>query len=172
MPPGPPRPPGAPTGPPPAAPPGRGPTPASLAAAPGQLHTPPPLLYIDPAKAAKIRQQVTTPPDPAKLPWTPLQKVDAEAAARAVEAAEKRRQASSPTSEASGPVRSAFSSTPSPVTGGGLFGAPRDGGASSGGTSTPRFGAPESRPAAGGGTRTGNQALADAIAKRMQQKGQ
>lgn len=115
---------------------------------------------------------MTTPPDPAKLPWTPLPKVDADAAARAVEAAEKRRQANAPPSETAGPVRSAFSSTPSSsVTGGGLFGAPRDGGPS-GGAPAPRFGAPESRPAAGGGTRTGNQALADAIAKRMQQKGQ
>lgn len=121
---------------------------------------------------ATVRQQIHAGPDPGKLPWTPLPKVDAEAAAKAVEAAEKRRQASMPASETAGPVRSAFSSTPTAITGGtgGLFGASRD--AASGGTSAPRFGAPESRPAGGGGGRSGNQSLADALAKKVQQKGQ
>jgi hypothetical protein len=139
------------------------------------LHVPPPILYVSPQKVAAARQQVTGPPDAAKLPWTPLPKVDADAAAKAVEAAEKRRQAASPTSEIAGPVRSAFSSTPTAVTGGtsGLFGASREISGGSGG-STSRFGAPEGKPAAsaGGGGRTGNQSLADSLAKKIQQKGQ
>jgi hypothetical protein len=137
------------------------------------LHVPPPILFLSPQKIAAIRQQIAGPPDGGKLPWTPLPKVDAEAAAKAVEAAEKRRQAANPSSEASGPVRSAFSSTPTAVTGGtsGLFGASRD--SASGGTSPPRFGAPDSKPAAsGGGGRTGNQSLADSLARKVQQKGQ
>ncbi len=135
---------------------------------------PVPVLFMPAARVAAVRQAIAGPPDAARLPWSPLPKVDADAAAKAVEVAEKRRQAAAPTSEMSGPVRSAFSSTPTAVTGGGggLFGASRDANNPPSGGSNPRFGAPESKPAGAGGGRTGNQALADALAKKMQQKGQ
>ncbi len=134
---------------------------------------PPPLLFVRPATVTQVRQQIAGPPDPKKLPWNPLPKVDAQAAAKVVDDMEKKKQASVSSSDLSGPVRSAFSSQ-STVTGGlaGLF-AGRDAG-STGGTAAPapKFGAPDTPKPAGGGARTGNQALADAIARKLQQKGQ
>lgn len=134
---------------------------------------PPPLLFVRPEVVTQVRQQIAGPPDPKKLPWNPLPKVDPEAAARVVDDMEKKKQAAVSSSDLSGPVRSAFSSQ-STVTGGlaGLF-AGREAG-STGGTPapTPKFGAPETPKPAGGGARTGNQALADAIARRLQQRGQ
>lgn len=157
---------------PPVGPPGRGPAPLPPAPQPGHLHAPPPLLFVRPALVTQVRQQIAGPPDPKKLPWNPLPKVDAEAAAKVVDDMEKKKQASISSSDLSGPVRSAFSSQ-STVTGGlaGLF-AGREGGSPGTPPTTPKFGAPETPKPAGGGNRTGNQALADAIARKLQQRGQ
>ncbi|GMU51385.1 MAG: hypothetical protein AMXMBFR33_05310 [Candidatus Xenobia bacterium] len=134
---------------------------------------PPPLLFVRPEVVTQVRQQIAGPPDPKKLPWNPLPKVDAEAAARVVDDMEKKKQAAVSSSDLSGPVRSAFSSQ-STVTGGlaGLF-AGREAGSTGGAPApTPKFGAPDTPKPAGGGARTGNQALADAIARKLQQRGQ
>ncbi|MEW6279165.1 MAG: hypothetical protein AB1758_11110, partial [Candidatus Eremiobacterota bacterium] len=145
---------------------GRGAQPLPTAPPPGQLHTPPPLLFVDLARVPAIREQVLEPPDSVKLPWTPLPRVDPDAVSRAVDAAEKRKLASD-ASKQTGPIRSAFGDQQSSFTGGSMFGQ----GGTPGGQQAPppRFGAPESAPKPGASGRTGNQSLADAIARKLQQ---